>query len=76
MRGSENRDPGGNFMKIFKYKNKSYDVDDQNFLIDCDAWDNEFARGMAEEIGMTEVLTDRHWEVIHFIRNPRLPGGS
>lgn len=56
-------------MKTFKNKDRTYEVDDQNFLLDHDAWDEDFATAMAIELGMKEGLTDRHWEVIRFIRN-------
>lgn len=55
-------------MKTFVYNRKEYEVDDQNFLIDHNTWDENFALGMAVELGLTGGLTDRHWEVILFIR--------
>ncbi len=56
-------------MKAFTYKNKTYGVDDQNFLLDYYAWDEDFAKGMAAELNKNGELTDPHWEVIRFIRN-------
>ena len=60
---------GDKFMKTFTHKNKTYEVDNQNFLLDHDAWDEDFATGMAIELDMKDGLTDRHWEVIRFIRD-------
>jgi len=55
-------------MKTFSYNNKAYPVDDNNFLIDHNDWDKEFAMGMAYELGMLDGLSEQHWEVIYFIR--------
>lgn len=56
-------------MKKFEFNKKSYEIDAQGFLLDPEKWDSDFAEGMAREIGMKSPLTDRHWEVIHFIRD-------
>jgi tRNA 2-thiouridine synthesizing protein E len=56
-------------MKTIKYNQKEYAIDDQNFLIDHNAWDEDFTVAMAKEIGMDKGLNERHWDVIHFIRN-------
>lgn len=56
-------------MPEFNCKGKSYFVDEQNFLMDHEKWDENFAMGMASEMGMENELTDKHWEVIYFIRN-------
>lgn len=56
-------------MKTLKYNQKEYVIDDQNFLIDHNTWDEDFTVAMANKINMGKELSDRHWEVIHFIRN-------
>ncbi len=56
-------------MKTVSFEGKTYTVDDHNFLIDADTWDENFAKGMAKELGMSEGLTEEHLEVIHFIRS-------
>lgn len=56
-------------MKTFEFQEKTYEVDDQNFLIDPQQWDPDFAIGMARKLGMKEPLNDRQWEVIHFIQD-------
>jgi len=56
-------------MKSCKFGDKIYEVDDQNFLIDYETWDENFAEGMAKKLSMPTVLSDKHWKVIHFIRD-------
>ena len=51
-----------------RIKGKDYPVDGEGFLSDPSRWDEGFAQGLAEEVGIEGELTDRHWEVIHFIR--------
>ena len=55
-------------MKIHKFKGKIYNVDDENFLLDHEKWDGDFAVGMAKILGINNGLTDQHWAVINFIR--------
>lgn len=47
---------------------ESYRVDAQGFLLDPDEWDVGVAVGKAQEMGMTENLSRRHWKVISFLR--------
>ena len=56
-------------MKTFNYAGKDYRVDDQGFLVYPEDWDEDFARGMAAEVGIPDGLTEKHWRVIHFIRH-------
>lgn len=55
-------------METFRYRGKSYQIDDQGFLDDWRDWDEDFADGFASEAGVTGGLTKEHWEVIRFIR--------
>jgi tRNA 2-thiouridine synthesizing protein E len=41
-------------------------VDDEGFLTEYDEWDEELAAVLAAQIGIE--LTDRHWQVIRFLR--------
>jgi tRNA 2-thiouridine synthesizing protein E len=56
-------------MDVFSYKNKTYHVDAQGFLLDFDKWDENFAEGMAYKLKITQGLTEKHWDVIHSIRD-------
>ena len=55
-------------MKTFIYKNKSYQVDDFNFLYEYKKWDKDFADGMALKVGITNGLSKKHWDVINYIK--------
>jgi tRNA 2-thiouridine synthesizing protein E len=48
---------------------RTYQVDDQGFLIDFKTWDEGFAEGTAPEVGITSGLTVQHWQVLEFIRS-------
>ena len=41
-------------------------TDSEGYLHNLGDWSEDFARALAEQEGL--VLTDRHWEVIHFLR--------
>ena len=41
-------------------------VNDEGFLTDPAEWDEDLARVLATQIGLT--LTDEHWAAIHFLR--------
>jgi len=51
------------------YKGKSYEVDSNNFLVDPESWDEDFARGMAQYLRMSENLSKEQWDVVNYIRN-------
>ena len=42
-------------------------VDPEGYLIDLDDWSEAFTRTLANAEGL--VLSEEHWEVIHFIRD-------
>ncbi len=48
---------------------KVYRVNVQGFLVDPAEWDENFAIHKAQEMKMKEGLTDKHWSVIHFVRD-------
>lgn len=56
-------------MSSFTHSDKSYAVDDQGFLLDFTAWDEDFAEGMAARMKILKGLTNEHWDVIHYIRD-------
>lgn len=54
--------------KVLSFNGKKYPVDQGNLLLDPEEWDEDFAREMAPVAGINGPLTERHWEVLHFIR--------
>ena len=61
--------------KTFEFNGKRYQTDDEGFLIDSSQWDEDFARGMATETGISGSLSDSHWSVIALIRNSLIVTG-
>jgi TusE/DsrC/DsvC family sulfur relay protein len=53
-------------MAKFAYQGKEYDMDEDGFLMDWEAWEE----GMAPELAKIEgvELDDRHWEIIKYLR--------
>ena len=55
---------------------KNYVVDERYVLADLNEWDENFASGMASLLHISEGLSDKHWEVIRFIRDSFFDGGT
>ena len=51
------------------------DVDAEGFLTDPGEWSEAIAEAIARENGVGE-LTDRHWLVVHFMRDRYLETGN
>jgi len=49
--------------------------DAEGFFVDPGQWTEEMAPEIARENGIPE-LTDRHWQVVHFMRDTYLERGS
>jgi tRNA 2-thiouridine synthesizing protein E len=47
---------------------KTYEVDIMGFLVDSDRWDPGYAAFKAQEMGMPVPLSEKHWEIINFLR--------
>ncbi len=50
------------------YKNKSYVVDDYNFLYEYEKWDENYALFKAAELKIPGGLKEMHWKIIKFLR--------
>jgi tRNA 2-thiouridine synthesizing protein E len=50
------------------YKLKIYRIDAQGFLVDPSEWDENFALNKAFEMKMPELLHDKHWKIISYLR--------
>lgn len=51
------------------YEQKTYRTDARGFLLDPDDWDENFAIHRAYDLKMPEYLTEKHWNIIYFLRN-------
>lgn len=50
------------------YDGTTVEVDEQGFFTDPEQWRESMAPAIAAEEGITE-LTDRHWQVVKFMRH-------
>jgi dissimilatory sulfite reductase related protein len=55
--------------------NKDLEVDAEGFLAHPEQWDEGVAQAIAAEAGITP-LTERHWQVVKFMRERFLTTGS
>jgi len=53
-------------MANLEFEGKSYEVDEEGYLMDPENWNKELAAYMAKTDGLD--LSDAHWEVINFLR--------
>ncbi|MCW9709734.1 TusE/DsrC/DsvC family sulfur relay protein [Avibacterium sp. 21-586] len=51
---------------MLNMNNQTIETDNEGYLLDLTQWTPEVAQAIAEKEGI--VLTDAHWEVIHFVR--------
>jgi len=56
-------------MPSIELANKTYPIDNDDFLSDFNAWDENYARVLAPKLGILGGLSEDHWRVIHFIRD-------
>ena len=54
---------------------KEFQVDEDGFIQDPTKWDEEVARGLAEQEGIKE-LTEEHWKLIRYLRGYYLEFGT
>jgi len=50
-------------------------LDPEGFLLNASQWDEQLAAKIAEQNGIPQ-LTDRHWQVVRFMRERYLETGS
>ena len=53
-------------MASIEFEGKSYEIDEDGYLVDWTQWSEGLCTTLAKEDGME--LTDAHWEVIKFLR--------
>ena len=52
------------------------DVDDEGFFVKPEQWTEEMAPVLAAEVGVPTPLTDRHWEVLRYMRKEYAENGT
>jgi TusE/DsrC/DsvC family sulfur relay protein len=57
------------------YAGTTVDVDAEGFLTHPEQWNEQIAAEIARQAGVEE-LTERHWQVVSFMRNRYLETGS
>ena len=62
-------------MSLITIADRSVDVDAEGFLTDPSQWTEEMGAEIARDNGVPE-LTDRHWQVVKFMRERYLSTGS
>jgi TusE/DsrC/DsvC family sulfur relay protein len=62
-------------MSTLTYAGAPVEVDAEGFLQKPDQWSEDMARAIAAESGIPE-LTDRHWQVVSYMRKTYLDTGS
>ena len=55
-------------MASFEYNGKSVDVDEDGFIEDPSAWNEELAKALAEIEGVNE-MSDEHWKIVNYLRD-------
>jgi tRNA 2-thiouridine synthesizing protein E len=66
----------GGRLPSLRFGNKTYEIDDQGFLLRPDQWDEDFAEGMAPKVDIKNGLTASHWRVLRFIRDTYSQSGT
>jgi dissimilatory sulfite reductase related protein len=56
-------------MPTIELAGKTYELDEDGFLLELEKWNKEFAQAYANREGIEGPLTDDHWKVIHYLRN-------
>jgi len=55
-------------MPVIDLGGKSFEVDEDGFLQEPDKWDEEVAKALASQEGITD-LTEEHWKVMNYLRD-------
>ena len=62
-------------MPTANYADTPVTIDDEGFFTDAGRWTEPMAEQIAREQGI-DALTDRHWTVIHFMRDQYAAKGT
>ncbi|MHB8289056.1 MAG: TusE/DsrC/DsvC family sulfur relay protein [Acidimicrobiales bacterium] len=62
-------------MPVKSYAGAQVDVEEDGFFVHPEQWSQDMAPEIARESGVPE-LTERHWEVVNFMRKEYLASGD
>jgi tRNA 2-thiouridine synthesizing protein E len=62
-------------MTVTRIADAQVDVDPEGFLVDPEQWTEGIAEAIATDNGVPE-LTERHWQVVRFMRDHYLATGT
>ena len=62
-------------MSTVTYAGAAVDVDAEGFLTDAGQWNEQIAQEIAADAGIAQ-LTERHWQVVRFMRERYLQTGA
>ena len=62
-------------MPKYQHNGRTYEVDEDGFLMEPDIWNAEVAADFAASEDVAE-LTEAHWKVIHYLRGYYLQFGT
>ena len=62
-------------MPKYQHNGRTYEVDEDGFLMEPDIWNSEVAEDLAASEDVAE-LTEAHWKVIHYLRGYYLQFGT
>ena len=54
-------------MAAIELSGKSYETDEEGYLINLGEWNEEIAAYLAQQEGVN--MTEQHWEVVNFLRD-------
>ncbi len=63
-------------MSTTQLAGKTVEVNEEGFLVDPTQWTEEMATEMAPAHGVVTPLTDRHWQVLNFMRKEYFEKGT
>jgi len=62
-------------MPTYEHDGRSYEVDEDGFLLDPDLWNETAARDFAASEGVAE-MSAAHWAIVKYLRNYYLQFGA
>ena len=63
-------------MPITNLAGVDVELNDEGFFVDPQQWTTDMVPQLAEEWGVPGPLTDKHWEVLHFMRQEFFEKGT